>query len=301
MNYFITGGTGLIGRAFIEQHHITNANAQFTVLTRNKAQAQKKLPSYVLIVSDLSEVNFKDFDVVLNLAGEPIVSKRWSDKQKDRLCKSRWTLTDQVVNKISKECSDDRPIRLISGSAVGIYGRQGSTVITEQFTNHFPEFSHKLCHQWEDIALHAKHANVAVIRTGIVLSNKGGALDKMLLPFKLGLGGRIATGRQFMPWIHIDDMVSAIEYLVEHPVLTGPFNFTAPNPVTNAEFSKTLASELGRPCLFPVPEFVLRLAMGEMADLVLYGQKAVPQELLDSGYTFKFETLSPALHDVLKG
>ena len=299
MNYFISGGTGLIGRSFIEQHHEKHPDDQFTVLTRNKESAKNILPPYVTIIEDLAEVSFCDFDVILNLAGEPIVAKRWSDNQKQKLCNSRWTLTDQIVNKISKERSEDNPIRFISGSAVGIYGRQGNAVVTEQFTRYFPEFSHKLCQQWEDIAMHAKYANVALLRTGIVLSHRGGALDKMLLPFKLGLGGHIASGAQYMPWIHIEDMVAGIEFLIEHPVLSGPFNFTAPNPVTNKTFSKTLAKTLNRPCLFPVPEFVIRTLMGEMADLVLYGQNAVPQALLDAGFSFKYNELNEALDEVV--
>lgn len=306
MKILVTGGTGLIGQAFIN-HSLANTNHslansaqhEFTVLTRNKSKAQQLFSKMVAIIDDLSQVNMADFDVVINLAGEPIVNKRWSNGQKRILCQSRWQITEQLVNKINKERSPEQPIRFISGSAVGIYGRQPKGLITETHSPHFPEFSHTLCQRWEDIALQAKHANVALLRTGIVLSHKGGALDKMLLPFKLGLGGKIASGEQFMPWIHLIDMIDGIQFLIDHPVLNGPFNFTAPHPVNNVEFSKTLANALNRPCLFPVPEFVLRIAMGEMADLLVYGQNAIPENLVKAGFTFKYETLNKALDEVV--
>ena len=299
MKILVTGGTGLIGRTFIESSLASGAEYEFTVLTRDVSKAKQNLKDEVSIIDNLAQVNMANFDVALNLAGEPIVNKRWTEQQKRTLCQSRWQLTEQLVNKINRECNADNPIRFISGSAVGIYGRQPKGLITETHSPHFPEFSHTLCQRWEDIALQAKHANVALLRTGIVLSHSGGALDKMLLPFKLGLGGKIASGEQFMPWIHIDDMVAGIQFLIEHPVLNGPFNFTAPHPVTNAEFAKTLAKSLNRPCLFPVPEFVLRLIMGEMADLLVYGQNAIPENLVKAGFNFKYETLKPALDEVV--
>ena len=301
MKIFVTGGTGLIGRAYIEYKSTKNSDSdvEFTVLSRDKEKAETLLPNNVNIVTSLSDVSFNDFNVIINLAGEPIVNKRWTDKQKEVLCQSRWALTEQIVNKIEKECDTGKPIRFLSGSAVGIYGRQPKGLITETHQHHFPEFSHKLCQRWEDIANQAKKANVALMRTGIVLSHNGGALDKMLLPFKLGLGGKVASGEQYMPWIHINDMVKGIDYLIEHPVLNGPFNFTAPHPVSNKEFSKTLASVLNRPCIFPAPEFVLRIALGEMADLLVYGQNAIPENLVKAGFTFEYSHLEPALKEVV--
>lgn len=299
MKIFVTGGTGLIGKAYIDYKTANDPDVEFTVLTRDKQTAKSKLPAEVTIIESVSELNLAEFDVVINLAGEPIVNKRWTDSQKQSLCQSRWQITEQIVNKIEKECSAERPIRFISGSAVGIYGRQPKGLITENHSHHFPEFSHKLCQRWEDIANQANKANVALLRTGIVLSHEGGALDKMMLPFKLGLGGKIASGEQTMPWIHINDMIKGIDFLIAHPVLNGPFNFTAPHPVSNKEFSKTLASSLNRPCLFPVPEFVLRLAMGEMADLLVYGQNAIPENLVKAGFEFEYPYLEAALQEVV--
>ena len=293
MNIFITGGTGLIGKTLVAELKLSN---QITVLTRKPDKQPSE--NNVNYVSSLKDLDFNTFDIVVNLAGEPIVEKQWSDEQKDILCQSRWEITQAIVDKI-EACDKDKPIRFISGSAVGFYGRQDQRPINESYTDTYPEFSHMLCQRWEQIALSTDKASTALLRTGIVLSTEGGALKKMLLPFKLGLGGKIASGQQMMPWIHINDMVNAILFLINNSELEGPFNLTAPHPVTNLEFSKTLANALGRPSVFPMPEFVLRAIMGEMADLLVYGQNAVPQRLLDAGFTFEHNKLRRALDSLL--
>jgi uncharacterized protein (TIGR01777 family) len=296
MNILLTGGTGLIGQALIRaltQEH------QLLVITRtpNKHASQNDKDN-ISYIADLALVDFAELDVILNLAGEPIVNKRWTDEQKERLCDSRWSMTQALVDKI--EASNTKAnLRFISGSAVGFYGRQDQRPINESYASPYPEFSHMLCQRWEQIALSTEKASTALLRTGIVLSKRGGALDKMLLPFKLGLGGRIGDGSQMMPWIHIDDMINAIVFLIEHPDLQGPFNMTAPEPVTNHEFSKTLAKRLKRPCILPMPEFALRMLMGEMADLLVYGQNAIPQRLMDYGFEFRHPKLNHALADLL--
>lgn len=293
MNIFITGGTGLIGQQLVNS---LKPDHKLSVLTRFPEQMSAQ--DNVEYMADFSDLDFSQFDAVINLAGEPIVNKRWSDKQKDTLCQSRWQITQALVDKID-EAKRDTPIRFISGSAVGYHGRQDQRPINESYSSPYPEFSHMLCQRWEQIALSTDNASTVLLRTGIVLSPEGGALKKMLLPFKLGGGGRIADGSQMMPWIHIDDMVSAIEFLLQDTELKGPFHLTAPEPVTNQEFSQTLASTLRRPCLLPMPEFVLRLVMGEMADLLIYGQNAIPQRLLDSGFTFQHPKLKGALEHLL--
>lgn len=292
MNILITGGTGLIGSALLEKLD----SHQVQVLTRQTdIKASRHKLSYI---TDLNQVDFNQVDAVINLAGEPIVAKRWSDEQKERLCQSRWQITQNLVDGINS-AQRTTPIRFISGSAVGFYGRQDQRPINESYSQTYPEFSHLLCQRWEQIALKAEQANTALLRTGIVLTKQGGALSKMLLPFKLGLGGPVASGQQMMPWIHIDDMVNAIIFLLENPELQGPFNISAPNPVSNREFSQSLAKALNRPCLVPMPEFALRLMMGEMADLLVYGQNAIPQRLLDSGFNFTQPKLLGALKQIL--
>ncbi|GAB60155.1 TIGR01777 family oxidoreductase [Rheinheimera nanhaiensis] len=295
MNILLTGGTGLIGSALVTHWHNQH---QLWVLSRDSHKAEKRLGNKAKVISELSAVDFNQLDAVINLAGEPIADKRWTAQQKQRLCQSRWQLTEQLVQAIN--AADTPPSVLISGSAIGIYGRQDASLIHEDFSHYHCEFTHLLCQRWEQIALQAQSdkTRVCLLRTGIVLSAKGGALAKMLPAFKLGLGGRVGSGEQYMSWIHLSDMLRLIEFLLLHPTLTGPFNATAPAPVTNTEFSQTLAKVLHRPAIFPVPAFVLKLLLGEMADLLLTGQRVLPANLVKAGFEFKFATLAPALQDL---
>lgn len=302
MHILITGGTGLIGQSLIPV--LLKKNYHVVLLTRHKETALKIFPTLAAqfegIVEDLQQVNFDRLDAVINLAGEPIVNKRWSLKQKQKLCESRWQLTRQLVDRIN--AAQTPPSVFVSGSAVGIYGRQGAKVIDESFKDFYPEFSHTLCHEWEKIACQAESekTRVCLSRTGIVLAPHGGALEKMLPAFRFGLGGPIASGEQVMSWIHIDDMVNLLVFLLENDTLFGAFNATAPNPVTNQEFSKTLAKTLHRPCLFRVPETVMKLAMGEMSDLLVHGQSVIPRKLMEAGFQFRYPELTGALEAVLQ-
>lgn len=292
MKILLTGGTGLIGSALVNQWHDRH---ELIVLSRSAAKVQSLFAERVQAVTSLSEVDFNTLDAVVNLAGEPIVGKRWSDAQKQVLCDSRWHITQQLVEAI--KAAQTPPKVLLSGSAIGIYGRQQSQLINEDFSHFHAEFSQHLCQHWEELALAAAgpSTRVCVLRTGIVLANNGGALQKMLPPFKAGLGGRIGSGQQFMSWIHINDMLRLTDFLLQHPTLHGAFNATAPQPVTNAQFSQTLAKVLHRPALLPMPAFVLRLMFGEMADLLLTGQRVIPANLIKAGFGFQFPELEPAL------
>lgn len=304
MKILLTGASGLIGReiikqAIIEKHEVIG-------LSRDIANAKKQLRKCfgpqinekVDWLSDLDSLkHLDDFDAVINLAGEPIVGKRWSDAQKLVLQNSRWLITKQLADLIN--ASNTLPKVFISGSAIGYYGRQNDAPVDEHFTDVHDEFSHRLCKRWEDIAMSAQTSTrVCLLRTGIVLSNKGGALEKMLLPFKLGLGGPIGDGRHFMSWIHIEDMARGVLYLLNDESCSGAFNFTAPNPVSNKEFSKTLASVLHRPAIFPMPKKVLQIIMGEMADLLTTGQNVIPAKLQNQGFTFIHPNLKAALEDL---
>lgn len=296
MNFLITGGSGLIGTHLIAQ--LSDKHA-ITVLTRNPESAAKKLsksPNYITSLNQLATLD--DYDAVINLAGEPIINKRWSTKQKANIEKSRWGTTAKLGELFA--ASKNPPALLISGSAIGFYGRQDKQKIDESFDNPNQEYSHALCAMWEKLALEIANdkTRVCVLRTGIVLSSKGGALDKMTLPFKMGLGGPIGSGDHYMSWIHIDDMVGGILHLIDNANCTGIYNFTAPNPVTNKEFSKALANALNRPCLLTTPKIALKLVMGEMADLLIYGQRVVPKKLLNSGFLFVFPTIEDAFSDL---
>lgn len=296
MKILFTGGTGLIGSAFIKRfsHH------QYTVLTRNPDKAKRILGSQVHTITRLDSLTSLDhFDAVINLAGEPIADKRWSAARKAKLEQSRWVITKQLAALMNQ--STTPPAVFISGSAVGYYGHQGTTPVTESSYTAHSEYSHLLCRVWEEAAQQcAAVTRLCIVRTGIVLAPKGGALARMALPFKFGVGGPIGSGKQMMSWIHLDDMVSLLAYLLEHEQCQGNYNATAPVPVSNREFSQTLAKVLRRPCLFTVPAVVLRTVFGDMADIILTGQAVLPERLQQEGFTFHYPSLEPALTNVLK-
>lgn len=290
MKILLTGATGLIASAFMQRF----PEHQYLTVSR---QAQHADIGYTdLIKQDTDTINnLRSFapDAIINLAGEPIADKRWSAKQKANIEQSRWQIT-QVLSQLIID-GHLQPQVFLSGSAIGIYGRQGEQEITEDYPHRHIEFSHQLCSQWEALALQAKEkCRVVTLRTGIVLSATGGALAKMVPPFKFGLGGPMGNGQQYMSWIHIEDMLQAIEFCLHQPI-TGPVNMTAPQPVTNKVFSQTLAKRLRRPCLFTIPSFSLRLLMGESADLLLFGQRVIPKQLLDHNFNFQYPELTDAL------
>lgn len=304
MKILLTGASGLIGREFIKQSVIEKH--EVVGISRNIAGAQKQLKKFygpqVMAKSQwlnsLDNIkNLNDYDAVVNLAGEPIVNKRWSLEQKQIIQNSRWLITKRLADLI--EASNMPPKVFVSGSAIGYYGRQNELPIDENFTDVHDEFSHQLCKKWEDIALNASDSTrVCILRTGIVLSNKGGALQKMVPPFKMFLGGPIGDGNHYMPWIHLEDTARGITHLLQNRQSRGAYNLTAPNPVSNIQFSKTLASCLSRPALFPMPKKVLQILMGEMSDLLTTGQNVIPKKLLDENYKFMFPELKTALKDL---
>ncbi len=297
MKILITGGSGLIGSNLIP----ILRPCEVAVYTRNVAMAEQILGHKIHFLSTLSHLtNLDNFDVVINLAGEPIVAKKWTDEQKHKIEQSRWKITEDIVALIN--AGENPPKLLISGSAIGFYGRQQEQIIDENFSTPHDEFSHQLCDRWESLARQAQSdkTRVCILRTGVVITNRGGALQKMLMPFKLGLGGPIGNGSQYMSWIHLEDMLQGIAHLIANESCEGVYNFTAPNPITNEEFSRELAASLSRTCLFRVPEFVLRIMMGEMADLVIYGQRVVPKRLQDSGYKFIYPEISQAFGSLRK-
>jgi len=298
MRILLTGATGLIGRPLSQA--LQNLGHQLTVLTRDSARAQQRLGSQIRLWSSLSHLeHLNDFDAVINLAGEPIADKRWSSAQKQRLCHSRWGLTERLSRLIN--ASSEPPATFISGSAVGYYGNQGQGIVTEDESPR-PGFTQHLCQHWEELALEAAspRTRVCLLRTGVVLSPEGGALAKMTPAYRLGLGGPLGNGQQYLSWIHIDDTVNAIIFLLTHPTLQGPVNLVSPYPVHNAQFSALLAEVLDRPAFMRMPGWVLRLLMGEAAVLLLTGQRALPHKLLNSGFNFEFVELEQALQNVLQ-
>ncbi|WP_434952260.1 TIGR01777 family oxidoreductase [Shewanella sp. HL-SH4] len=291
MNILITGATGFVGKHLVAKL----AEHKLTVLSRDINQAAKVLGTHHTFIEDIAQLNNLDnFDAVINLAGEPIVAKRWTKNQKIRICHSRWDITQKLSQLIAS--SKQPPTTFISASAIGYYGRQGLDPVDEHSQFH-DEFSHQICQKWEQLALEADSSTtrVCIPRIGIVLGKNGGALSKMLPPFKLGLGGPIGKGKQGMSWIHQDDLVALIIWMLTTPTTRGIYNATAPNPVSNAEFSSALGKALNRPAKIIAPPLALRLAMGEMSELLTEGQYVLPTRALSEGFTFKFTDVNSAL------
>ncbi|WP_423821518.1 TIGR01777 family oxidoreductase [Salinisphaera sp. SPP-AMP-43] len=293
-NVLVTGGTGFIGRHLIPD--LLASGWQVEVLTRNARHARERLPASVRPIESLGEAS--EPQVAINLAGENLAAGRWTEQRKREMRDSRLRITRDLVAFIG-ECTS-KPEVLISGSAVGYYGARGDEILDESKAP-ADEFQSHLCADWEAEARKAEDYGVRVcrLRTGIVLGAREGALAQMITPFKLGVGGRFGSGRQYMPWIHIDDEVGAIRFLIDNDQASGPFNLSAPNPVSNREFTKTLAGVLNRPSFAWVPGPVLKTMLGEMAHLLLTGQRAVPSALETAGYRFKFTELKAALDDLV--
>jgi len=297
MHILISGGTGLIGRPLTAR--LLQAGHQISVVTRDVAAARRTLSEKINLWSGLDQQrDLNGIDAVINLAGEPIAAKRWSEPQKQLLCDSRWQITMRLVELI--KASSAPPAVLISGSATGFYGDTGELVVTEDDPGH-AEFTHELCARWEQLALHAQsdRTRVCLLRTGVVLAEKGGALEKMKLPFKLGIGGPLGNGKQYLPWIHLEDAVNGILWLLDHPALDGPFNLVAPYAVRNEQFAAALGEVMHRPAFMRTPATAIRLMMGESAVLVLGGQHVLPQRLEASGFRFRWYELDKALADVV--
>ncbi|WP_022948942.1 TIGR01777 family oxidoreductase [Methylohalobius crimeensis] len=298
MQIFITGGTGFIGRHLCQSLHTQNHS--LTVLSRQADSRVRAICGEVAVVHSLDDLTPDHrFDAIVNLAGAPIIGPRWTERRKQVLWDSRVTLTERLVDWIDR--AEAKPGVLVSGSAVGYYGDQGDRILDEETPPVAEGFGHRLCAAWEQAATKAEDHGVRVcrLRTAPVIGKNGGILSRMLFPFKLGLGGRIGDGRQWMSWSHLDDHVRMTERLLEDGGLSGPFNAAAPESVTNAEFTATLARLLHRPAFMPIPAMGLKLVMGEMAEILLASQRAIPKRFQEAGFQFRYSTLEEALEDVL--
>lgn len=293
----VTGGSGFIGRHFCQA--ATRLGMQLCVLTRNPVAAAQRLPDSVRLIKRLSELEV-DYTptIILNLAGEPLADGRWTHRRKQKFYDSRINTTDSLFDFFASR--DSVPKLVISGSAIGYYG-PGEQAMDENGLV-VDGFSHQLCRTWENSAqrFESLGCRVCYLRTGVVLGEEG-ALARMLPAFKLGLGGPIGSGKQWMSWIHIEDMVAIIFHCINDPQIQGAVNATAPNPVTNRDFSATLAAALRRPDYLAMPAIMVKILFGEMGEeLLLQGQKVVPTKVLASGYEFKFANLKAALKNILQ-
>ena len=293
----VTGATGFIGSRLVSS--LTEAGHQVIALVRNPAKADALSPPITLITSLDQLPADAQINAIVNLAGEPISNGLWTEAKRRKIVGSRLDITNDVVRLIGRLTR--KPEVLINGSAIGWYGLWQDQVLTESAKSHGC-FSHELCDAWESAANGAAEFGVRVVclRTGLVVGTEGGFLTRMLMPFEFGLGGRMGSGRQWMSWIERDDLIRLIAYAIAKPDISGPINATAPIPVTNLKFSEELGRRLGRPAIFPIPSALLHALAGDLADeLLLGGQRVIPNKALSSGFVFRHETLRSAFEAIL--
>jgi uncharacterized protein (TIGR01777 family) len=307
MKFFVTGGTGLVGGRLIPK--LCQRGHTVAALTRRPAVARERFGNTCTAVEGdpmqggawMDAVD--DCDAIIHLAGENIFAHRWSDAFKTLLRDSRIKGTEHIVQALAKKptTAAGSPKVLVNASAIGYYGPHGDEELDEE-GSHGHDFLAQLCLDWEKSALSARDqgVRVAIVRVGVVLDKAGGALAKMLTPFKLGAGGPVGSGKQWMSWIHIDDLTDLFIFAAENASASGPLNGTAPQPVTNKDFGKALGRALSRPSFMPTPAFALRVMLGEVADVITTGQRVFPRKSLALGFTFKFPEIEAALRDVLR-
>lgn len=297
----ITGGTGLIGRALSTS--LVDDGHRVIALSRHP-ESRRSLPqgSQIARWDARTATGWEHLadgaDAIVNLAGAPL-DRWWTPRYKRIIRESRVNAGSAVVEAVEQAAS--KPAVVIQASGIGRYGPRGDEIVTEE-TGPGSGFLGETALAWEASTAPVEAFGVrrAIIRSGVVLSTQGGALPLMMLPFRFFLGGALGSGDQWLPWIHIEDQVRAIRFLIQNPAAQGPFNVTAPNPVTNAEFSRRLADAMDRPAFFRVPAFAIRLALGEMSTVVLNGQRAVPKRLLSLGFSFRFPELKKALNNLIE-
>jgi uncharacterized protein (TIGR01777 family) len=301
MRVFVTGGTGLVGRHLIPA--LVARGDDVVCVSRDPAGARDRLPDTVEIVGadptlpGAWQDRLASCDGVVNLAGEPLADGWWTAAKKRRIRRSRLATTGNVAQAMA---GAGRPMTLVSASAVGYYGDGGEHALAEE-AQPGGDFLARLAVEWENTARKAEREGVRVVllRIGIVLAREGGALPVMLKPFRLGLGGPLGSGRQYFPWIHVADLVGAVMFALDTPGLAGPANAVVPNPPTQRTFARALGSALGRPALLPAPHFALKLLLGEKADMLVKGQRALPNALRGQGFRFRHPDLEDALADLL--
>jgi len=298
MKVLISGSHGLVGRALIKS--LLSHGHAVSRLVRNAPAPDSVDVEWHPNQGKITTDRLNGFDAVVHLAGESIASGRWTDEKKQKIRDSRVHGTHLLSTTLAQTTRP--PAVFVSASAIGFYGDRGDELLTEQ-SSPGNDFLADVCVQWEKSTEPAAEKGIRTVRMrlGIVLDKEGGALAKMLPPFRMGIGGRIGSGKQWMSWIALDDVVRALEFVIERETISGPVNFVAPNPVTNSTFTSHLGKALGRPTFLPVPVFGARLAFGEMADaLLLSSQRVEPAQLVKNQFRFQYTNLNDALSQILK-
>jgi len=301
MRVAVTGATGMIGAELVRA--LVERGDEVTALSRDAERASEALGVPAAGWADPKAEQppldaLRGRDGVVHLLGE-VIAQRWSDDAKREIRDSRVLSTRNLVDALGELAPEERPRVLVSGSGAGWYGHRGDERLDESTSEPGDDFLAQLSADWEAEARRAEELGVRVVlnRTGVVLSESGGALEKMLPFFKAGIGGPVAGGRQYVPWVHVDDVVGATIFSLEHEEARGPVNVTAPEPATNTELSKALGRVLRRPAFAPVPGLAVKALYGQMAEIVITGQRAVPGRLEELGYRFRWPELDPALRD----
>jgi|TARA_B100000315_G_scaffold106157_1_gene97343 hypothetical protein len=302
MKVLVTGATGFIGKELLK--HLSFEGYEINILTRNPKQERSKLvvPCSVYHWNPEKESpdikSLKGVKAVIHLAGENIANGRWTQKRKANIKNSRILSTQRLVEAIGK--LEHKPDVLVSASGIGFYGGSGNKLLKEDIPPGTCYLA-KVCKDWEEEVKKVQEFDVRAvsIRTGMVLGDEGGAIGKMLLPFRMGLGGRLGNGNQWMSWIHLIDLARMYIHAIKSPSIKGAYNAVSPNPISNSEFTNTLGKLLNRPTLLPIPSFVLRLLFGDMAQVLLASQKVSPEKILATGFLFKYESLNSALTQIV--
>lgn len=302
MKVLITGGTGFVGKALVRK--LISKGYEVNLLTRDPRKVEsifgESVKGYHWDVSAelIDTDSLKDISIIFHLAGESIADGRWTDSKKRRILESRINSTQLLLKTIDE--NNFKVDTIVSSAAIGIYGDRAQEILSES-SSYGDDYLSNVCLKWEAEVCKAEGLGIRFIslRTGIVLEKDGGALMKMLFPFKMGVGGNLASGKQYMSWIHREDLVEMFLWAAENKDAHGSYNAVSPEPVTNAVFTKTLGNVLNRPTLFPVPSFILKAIFGEMSSILLDSQRVIPQRFIDRGFKFKYNKLESALSAIL--
>ncbi|MDQ0890066.1 uncharacterized protein (TIGR01777 family) [Paenibacillus sp. V4I9] len=294
MKIAVTGGSGFIGKRLIS--HLQKQGHEVINISRSPRAVVEHVRTVTWDQLKTDSSAFAGLDAIVNLAGESI-NQRWTAAAKERIVGSRLKAAEQVAQLV--EHMEVKPKVVVNASGMSVYGTSETETFDERSPHRPVDFLSRIVEQWEDAADQIQGTRIVKVRVGLVLDDKEGAFPKMALPYKLGVGGPIGSGKQWLSWIHIDDMVRLIDFCIQNEAIIGPVNATAPNPVTNREFGRALGKAMRRPNLFPLPAFILKMMFGELSTLLLEGQKVLPRVLLEHGFTFKYSFVDKALADIV--